>query len=77
MTVAELERRVTALEEQVKQLVSRRGEADTIRRPNWQKAVEEFRGDEDVLAVIREGMKLREKERKAVRAKLRKRRARS
>jgi hypothetical protein len=68
MTVKELEQRVEALERQVSQLqenvAARNGS-----KPRWLRAVEKFRGDEDVLAVLREAMKTREKERRAVRKK--------
>ncbi len=69
MTVKELERRVLALEEEVKQLKHERVVASSDGIPDWRRAVEEFRGDEDVLAVLRDAMKLREKERQAVRKK--------
>ena len=68
MTVKELEQRVIALEKEVIRLKNERllGEG---RAPDWRRAVEQFRGDEDVLAVLGEAMKLREKERRAVRKK--------
>ena len=68
MTVKELEQRVIALEKEVIRLKDERllGEG---RAPDWRRAVKQFRGDEDVLAVLREAMKLREKERRAVRKK--------
>lgn len=69
MTVKELEQRVMALEEEVKQLKHERVAPSSDGIPDWRRAVEKFRGDEDVLAVLREAMKLREKERRAVRKK--------
>jgi uncharacterized small protein (DUF1192 family) len=68
MTVKELEQRLVALEREVKRLRNERllGEKSA---PDWRRAVKQFRGDEDVLAVLREAMKLREKERRAVRKK--------
>jgi hypothetical protein len=68
MTVKELEQRIIALEREIQQL-KRERLAQTNGMPAWQRAVEEYRGDEDVLAVLREAMKLREKERRAVRKK--------
>jgi hypothetical protein len=70
MTVKELEQRVIALENQVKRL---QAERDSNGKPfDWRAWVEKYSGDEGLLAVIREGMKLREKERRAVRRKWRK-----
>jgi hypothetical protein len=68
MTVKELEQRVTALERQVRQL-QQDAAAGNSRKPDWRRAVEQGRGDEDLLAVIREGMKVREKDRQAARKK--------
>jgi hypothetical protein len=65
MTVKELEQRVVALEQEVKELKA----ASSNGLPGWKRAVQEFRGDEDVLAVLREAMKLREKDRRAARKK--------
>jgi hypothetical protein len=77
MTLKELEQRVTALEQRVRQLqdeVARRNGS----KPDWRRAVQECRGDEDLFAVIREGMKVREKDRQLARTKNGKsRRARS
>jgi hypothetical protein len=69
MTVKELEQRVIALEEEVKLLKRERTTLRGENHPDWRRAVEKYRGDEDVLAVLREAMKLREKERLAVRKK--------
>jgi hypothetical protein len=69
MTVKELEQRVVALEREVKQLKDERGAASNNGFPDWRRALEKCRGDEDILVVIREGMKLREKERRAVQKK--------
>jgi hypothetical protein len=67
VTVKELEQRVIELERQVKQLSSEL----TVRKsgPNHDllATVDKFRGDEDVLAVLREAMKLREADRKKAR----------
>jgi hypothetical protein len=68
MTVKELEQRVTALEEHVRQLQLEIA-AGNGKKPDWRRAVEQCRGDEDFLAVIREGMKVREKDRNAARKK--------
>lgn len=77
MTVKELEQRVIALEKEVTRLKNERLLGEN-RTPDWRRAVEECRGDEDLLAVIREGMKVREKDRRMARTKNGKsRRARS
>jgi hypothetical protein len=68
MTVKELEQRVIALEKEVTRLKNERLNGEE-RPPDWRRAVAKFRGDEDVLAVLREAMKLREKERRAIRKK--------
>jgi len=70
MSVKELEQRVAALERQVKQLQAERTAAQNGKRRGWEAAVEKFKGDEDILAVLAEAMKLREKERSAVRRKV-------
>jgi hypothetical protein len=69
MTVKELEQRVIALEQQVKRLQAERESTSNGQPFDWRASVEKYSGDEGVLAVIREGMKLREKERRAVRRK--------
>jgi hypothetical protein len=69
MTVKELEQRVMALERQVKQLKRERLAQNGTGIPDWKRAVQKSRGDEDILAVLNEAMKLREKERRAVRRK--------
>ncbi len=66
MTVKELEQRLIALEREVTRLKNERLLRESS-PPDWRRAVNQFRGDEDVLAVLREAMKLREKERRAVR----------
>jgi hypothetical protein len=53
MTVKELEQRVIALEEEVKQLKRERTTLRGEHAPDWRRAVEKYRGDEDVLAVLR------------------------
>ena len=68
MTVKELEQRLTALERQVRQLQEKVA-AGNGEKPDWRRAVDQCRGDEDLLAVIREGMKVREKNRQAARKK--------
>ena len=66
MSVKELEQRVLALEQQVKRLERERG--PTVgRRPGWEATVEKFKNDEHLLAVLAEAMKIRDKERRAVR----------
>lgn len=75
MTVAELERRLTALERQVRQLQKERDSAAEQPRFDWEATVARFKNDQDVLAVLAEAMKLREKERRALRRKPKKQRA--
>jgi len=76
MTVAELERRVRALERQMKQLRQERG---SVNAPgfDWEATIAKFKNDEDVLAVLAEAMKLREKERRTVRRRPNQQRASS
>src|SRR4051794_22388910 len=68
MTVKGLEQRVRALERQVLRLQEEVA-AGNGAQPDWKRAVEQCRGDEDLLAVIREGIKVREKDRQAARKK--------
>jgi hypothetical protein len=68
MTVKELEQRIIALEKEVSRLKNERLLGED-RAPDWRRAVKASRGDEDLLAVIREGMKVREKDRQAARKK--------
>jgi hypothetical protein len=78
MSVKELEERVIALENQVKQLQSDRAARHDAAGHDWQTTVEKFKNDEHVLAVLREAMQVREKERRAARRQATKsRRARS
>ena len=69
MTLKELEQRVTELERQVENL--RRSQ--TVNRGgrvfDWERVVDEYKNDKDILAVLSDAMKLREKERRAVRRK--------
>jgi len=67
MSVKELEQRVVALEQQVKELQSEQAAAQGNGRYDWEATVEKFKNDEHVLAVLAEAMKSREKERRAVR----------
>jgi hypothetical protein len=69
MTVKELEQRILALEKQVRQLRAERGAAASARRNDWEVVVDKFKGDEHLLAVFAEAMKVREKERRAIRGK--------
>jgi len=75
MTVAELERRVKALEKQVKQLQQGRASAAEPPQFDWEATVARYKNDEDVLAVLAEAMKLREQERRAVRRRPKRQRA--
>ena len=67
MSVKELEQRVLALERQVKQLESERSPAPAGGLRGWQATVEKFKNDEHLLAVFAEAMKIRHRERRAVR----------
>jgi hypothetical protein len=69
MSAKDLERRIAALELQVKLLQEEREAAQNGNRHNWEATVDKFKGDEDILAVLKEAIKLREKERRAVRRK--------
>ena len=53
-----LEKRVAQLELQMSKLQRERD------KPSWQRAIEKFADDEDLLAIFSEAMKLREAERK-------------
>jgi hypothetical protein len=64
MGMKELEQRVTALEQKVKELA---GEIARTSNRILLAAIQQYKGDEDVLAVRAEAMKLRERERRAVR----------
>ena len=55
------------LERELKKLQAERETACQGQRFDWRDAVEKFKGDADILAVLREAMKLREKERATVR----------
>jgi hypothetical protein len=67
MTVSELERRVKTLERQVKELQQQRAAPNGSPSFDWEATVAKFKNDEHVLAVLEEAMKLREKERRAIR----------
>jgi len=69
MTVKELEQRVTELERQVQDLKRARVNNPTNRAFDWERVVDEYKNDKDVLAVLSDAMKLREKERREVRQK--------
>lgn len=51
----------------MKQLQDERAAAQNGQRHDWEATVEKYQGDEDILAVLAEAMKLRERERKAAR----------
>jgi hypothetical protein len=69
MTVKELEQRVIELERQVEKLKSARAVERKDRGFDWERVVDEYKNDKDILAVLSDAMKLREKERRAVRRK--------
>jgi hypothetical protein len=64
----DLERRVELLETRVTQIQAALGVPDSVLK-SWQRAVEKYAGDNDLLAVFAEAKKLREAERKGVRRK--------
>jgi DNA-binding protein H-NS len=69
MTVKELEQRVIELERQVEKLQRARTVERADRGFDWERVVDEYKNDKDILAVLSDAMKLREKERRAVRRK--------
>ena len=69
MTVKELEQRLIALEQQVEKLKRARAVERNDRGFDWERVVDEYKNDKDILAVLSDAMKLREKERRAVRQK--------
>ena len=58
MASATLEKRVAQLERQMAKLQSERD------KPGWERALEKFADDEDLLAIFSEAIKLRETERR-------------
>lgn len=78
MTVKELEQRVAALEQEVRQLRDDLTSKDQGNGQSWVAAVEKFAGDKDLQSVFAEARKLREKDRERARqraAKPRRRRS--
>lgn len=69
MTVKELEKRVQALEAEVKQLKRERASSQPEKQFDWESTVDKFKNDEGILEVLSDAMKLRENERRAVRKK--------
>ena len=67
MAANDLKKRVELLESQVAKIQSTLVSADTVNEKDWRRAVDEYVGDEDLLAVFAEAKKLREAERKKVR----------
>jgi hypothetical protein len=67
MTVKELEQRVCELERQVEVLKRQRAVAQTDNGFDWERWIDKYKNDPDILAVLSDAMKLREKERRAVR----------
>ena len=54
MTVKELEQRVIALEQQVRELSSEMAVSGRGRNKNWLRAVQKYAGDEDLLSIFRD-----------------------
>lgn len=69
MTLKELERRLSALEEAVQRLQAERSQGADLRRSDWRGALAEFADDPHLLSIFADAMKLREKERQQVRKK--------
>lgn len=67
MTVKELERRLVELERQVKELSTQAVTAKKGPNKDWLATVEKFAGDEDLLSIFADAMKLREVDRKKAR----------
>ena len=67
MTVKELEDRVCELERQVEVLKRQRAAAHADNGFDWERWVDKYKNDPDILAMLSDAIKLREKERRAVR----------
>jgi tRNA splicing endonuclease len=67
MSVEELEQRVTALEREVRHLSGEVRVASMARNRSVLAAVERFKGDEGLLSIFKEAMKLREQDRRRAR----------
>jgi hypothetical protein len=67
MSVKELEQRVIVLEREVQRLSAELASAKTEWGKDWRRAVDKYKGDEDLLAVFAEAQKLREQDRKRAR----------
>jgi hypothetical protein len=67
MSTPSLKQRVDQLESQVAALQSALENNGKSRRKDWRRAVEKYAGDDDLLAALAEGRKLREAERKQAR----------
>jgi hypothetical protein len=77
MTVKELEQRVIALEQEVKELRDEVATSKARPNKNWLRAVEKYAGDEDLLSIFADAQKLREKDRAQTRRKYASRKSRS
>ncbi len=75
MAAQNLARRVDQLESQIAQLQAEVRSVKECEKPSWQRAVERFAGDEDLLEIFSNAMKLREAERKKAHAKPRARKS--
>jgi hypothetical protein len=62
-----IEQRVAALESQIAEIM--RLFADGNGNRNWRRTIGVFTGDDDMLQILRDAMKLREADRKAARKK--------
>jgi hypothetical protein len=69
MTVKELERRIAALEQQVKKLGSELAATNISHNRDWLATVEKYAGDEDLLSIFADAQKLREKDRQRARSR--------
>lgn len=68
MPANKLEQRVAVLEERVAELSTALASRSPEKK-DWQRAVEKFSGNEGILEIIRDGMKIREADRKRARRK--------
>jgi len=67
MTLRELEQRVAQLESALSRLQLQVDSSKAERKPGWKRSLEKFAGDEDLLSILADAMKLREAERRKAR----------
>lgn len=69
MSVKELEQRVAVLEREVQRLKDELAATQPGRAKDWLSSVEKFAGNEDLLSVFADALRLREQDRKRTRPK--------